>query len=148
MTAALDRRCPFCGAAPGQLCRSRHGRETNALHSRRIRLALPDLSHAPGTRISVAPADKDAKLHEDNGKLFMYVGRITVTTDNLTVTPCRNISEKQLRELVAWVRTGKALPPEPGRWRQGPNGWTTHVSVPVDGDEAIGRALKEAEATR
>jgi hypothetical protein len=39
------------------------------------------------THIVVASADKDAKLHEKNGKLLMYVGRITVSTDNLTVTP-------------------------------------------------------------
>jgi hypothetical protein len=98
------------------------------------------------THIVVASADKDAKLHQENGKLLMYVGRVTVATDKLAVTPCRNITDKQLRELVAWVRMGEAFPPEPGRWREGPDGWTTHVSVPVDIDKVIGRALHEAEA--
>ncbi|MDT5052956.1 MAG: hypothetical protein QOF66_1322 [Mycobacterium sp.] len=92
--------------------------------------------------IVIKPAEKDAKLHEKNGQLLMYVGRVTVTTDELAVTPCRNITDKQLRELVAWVRTGKPLPPEPGRWREGPNGWITHVSVPVDIDGTITRCIE------
>jgi hypothetical protein len=92
--------------------------------------------------IIIKPPEKDAKLHEKNGQLLMYVGRVTVATDNLTVTPCRNITDKQLRELVAWVRTGKPLPPEPGRWREGPDGWTTHVSRPVDVDGTITRCVE------
>jgi hypothetical protein len=117
----LSYTCPFCSVEPNQLCRSRHGRETNSLHSRRIRLALPDPGHAPDTRwrISVGPAGPDAKLHESNGKLLMYVGMI-VALSAVIVTPCRNITDKQLCELVAWVRTREPLPPEPKCWCEGP----------------------------
>jgi hypothetical protein len=95
------------------------------------------------TDIFVAPADKDAEIHARNGQLFMYVGRITVALET-TVTPCRNITDTQLRELVAWVRTGEPLPPEPPLWREEPNGWTTHVSEPVDIDAAIAVTLAES----
>jgi hypothetical protein len=60
------------------------------------------------------------------------------------VTPCHNITDNQLRELSAWAQTGEALPPEPGRWREGPHGWTTRVSVPVDIDKAISGCLAES----
>jgi hypothetical protein len=95
--------------------------------------------------IVVAPADRDTKLYEENGKLFMYEGRVTVTAGKVTVTPCRNLTDKQLRELVAWVRTGEAFPPERPRWSEGPEGWTTHVSVPVDIDKAIARCVEATE---
>lgn len=42
---ALNHRCPFCHAAPGEPCRTHrgHGRELDHPHSRRIMLTRPDL---------------------------------------------------------------------------------------------------------
>jgi hypothetical protein len=85
---------------------------------------------------------------EEGGTLYTYVGRITVALLDTTVTPNRGITDKQLRELVAWLRTGEPLPPEPQGWREGPNGWTTHVSIPVDVDGAITCCIEADEADR
>jgi hypothetical protein len=90
--------------------------------------------------IFIAPAEKDAKLYTHNGRLLMYIGRFTVDGEKVTVTPCRNITDRQLRYLVAWAPT---CSPEPEHWREGPDGWTTHVSVRVDLDDAIAQALVE-----
>jgi hypothetical protein len=142
---------PFCGTAPGHLCRSR---ETNTPHSRRIRLTHRDLSQRHGAiplvdpagrRIRVGPAEGDAKVWEEGGTLYMYEGRLIVNGDTLMVSLCRNITDKQLRELVAWVRTGEAFPPERPRWSEGPDGWITHVSVAVDIDKAIARCIDAHE---
>jgi hypothetical protein len=94
----------------------------------------------------IETAERVAKLYKSNGRLLLYIGRVTVAGDNLIVTPCRNITNKQLRELVAWLLTGEALPPGPERWREGPDGWTTHVSVRVDIADAIAEIFA-AEAT-
>src|SRR3982074_2811205 len=94
--------------------------------------------------ILVAPPEADAKIHEVDGKLVLYVSKLTVALLATTVTPCRNITDKQLRELVAWAR--EAPSPEPERWRERPNGWVTYVSVPVDFDDAVARILAEAAA--
>jgi hypothetical protein len=99
-----------------------------------------------GRRFIIETAERDAKLYKSNGRLLLYVGRVTVSGDNLIVTPCRNITDKQLHELVAWLLTGEALPPGPERWREGPDGWTTHVSVRVDVDDAIAEIFAEATA--
>jgi hypothetical protein len=91
--------------------------------------------------IFIAPAEKDAKLYTHNGRLLMYIGRFTVDGEKVTVTPCR----KHHRPATPLPRRLGAdlLPPEPEHWREGPDGWTTHVSVRVDLDDAIAQALVE-----
>jgi hypothetical protein len=82
--------------------------------------------------IIVKPPEKNAKLHTHNGVLLMYIGRVTVNGDTVTVVPCRGITDRDLKKLtMAHPR------PEPGRWTYGPDGWTSHCSVRVDIDDTI-----------
>jgi hypothetical protein len=93
------------------------------------------------TRIVIKPPEKDAKVHERNGELLMYIGRVTMTDDTLTVVPCRGITDRNLQTLLdapVWARRVR-----PEDWRYGPDGRTTHVSVRVDIDDTIDAILVE-----
>jgi hypothetical protein len=90
--------------------------------------------------IVVKPPEKDAKLHRaERGRLFTYVGRLTVATDTMTVVPCRGITDRDFETLLS---APKALS-RTDCWVEGPDGLTTYVSVRVDVDKAIARALAE-----
>jgi hypothetical protein len=90
---------------------------------------------------TIEPAERDVVNHLLNGREYLYIGRITVNGDDLTVVPCRGITD---RELCSLIRARKVLY---GRdvWVEGPDGRTTYVSVPVDVDKAIEDILAGAE---
>lgn len=77
----------------------------------------------------IRPAEGAAKVYRSGAQVLMYVGKVTINYGRLIVVPRRYISDEQLQKLLdaqnwAW-RT------QPGAWRQGPDGWTTYVSLPV-----------------
>jgi hypothetical protein len=99
---------------------------------------MPAMASNRGRRVIIEPAEEDAKLYERDGRLLLYIGKVTVNDHAVKVVPCRGITEGELQILKwAWL----SAPISEDHWRHGPDGWTTHVSVPVDVDDAIAHLL-------
>jgi hypothetical protein len=94
------------------------------------------------TRIVIEPPEKDAKVHERDGQLLMYIGKVTVGDDTVTVVPCRGITPRNMATLTT---ADSYLDATREHWFETPEGWTSHVSVPVDIDGTIARMLADAD---
>lgn len=101
-------------------------------------------------RIIIETAERDAKLYKRDGQLLLYVAKVVVNSDTVTMTPLRGITESDISGIVTDLRQrllagDELLSP---RWAEGPDGWfTSHVSARVDVDGAIAQILDEAADT-
>ena len=83
---------------------------------------------------TIEPAEDDAGVYERDGKLLMYIGRVTIDGDTVTVVPCRGITERDMRNLRA---ASKSAPTPTCGGTNLASACTTHVSVRVDIDTVI-----------
>lgn len=80
----------------------------------------------------IRPAQGTAKVYRKGGRVLMYVAKVNVHQGTVTITPRHGASEAQLALLKAVCTRGDAdVPCQPESWNHGPDGWTTHVSLPV-----------------
>ena len=48
---------------------------------------------------NVLQPESDAKVHERDGELLLYIGKVAVDGDTMTIVPCRNITERNFDTL-------------------------------------------------
>jgi hypothetical protein len=48
-------------------------------------------------RIIIETAERDAKLYKSNGQLLLYIAKVVVNSDTVTMTPLRGITESDQR---------------------------------------------------
>src|SRR3954464_9383488 len=88
-------------------------------------------------RVIVSPAQGKAKIYRRDGKVLMYIAKVTLKDRVVTITPRQHIPTEELEWLIRACSQGEADEPcEPEKWKHGPDGWVTHVSAALPYREA------------